>query len=139
VIGGSTFELQPVFETLAENAVKLCSAERAFVHCFDRQLLRVVATHNVSPELRAFVERNPITPDRHSIAGRAAFERRSDPIHDVQADPEYGAQSAGFRDLNAHATRPPGNYIPNQMSDITEALSNGRLKVLLLLGTNMLS
>ena len=30
-------------------------------------------------------------------------------------------------------------YIPNQMPDITEALSNGSLKVLLLLGTNMLS
>jgi GAF domain-containing protein/anti-sigma regulatory factor (Ser/Thr protein kinase) len=89
VIGRSTFELEPVFETLAENAVKLCSAERALVHRFDGQLLRVVATHNVSPELRAFVERNPITPDRHSIAGRAAFERRSVSIHDAQADPEF--------------------------------------------------
>jgi GAF domain-containing protein len=89
VIGRSTFDLQPVFDTLAENAVKLCSAERAFVHRFDGQFLRVVATHNVSPEHRAFVERNPITPDRHSIAGRAAFERRSVPVHDVQADPEF--------------------------------------------------
>jgi len=53
--------------------------------------------------------------------------------------PRHGAQSAAFRNLSAPERRPPGSYIPNQMPDITEALSNGQLKVLLLLGTNMLS
>src|SRR5215475_5273526 len=53
--------------------------------------------------------------------------------------PRHGANSAGFRNLSAPERRPPGSYIPNQMPDITEALSNGQLKVLLLLGTNMLS
>ncbi len=78
VIGRSTFDLQPVFETLAENAVRLCEAERAFVYRFDGQLLRVVGdAHNVSPELRAFVEQNPIAPGRHSCSARAALERRS--------------------------------------------------------------
>src|SRR6516165_8797583 len=53
--------------------------------------------------------------------------------------PRYGAASASFRNLSAPERRPPGSYVPNQMPDITEALSSGRLKVLLLLGTNMLS
>jgi anaerobic selenocysteine-containing dehydrogenase len=53
--------------------------------------------------------------------------------------PRHGAQSAGLRNLSAPERRPTGNYIANQMPDITEALSSGRLKVLLLLGTNMLS
>jgi anaerobic selenocysteine-containing dehydrogenase len=53
--------------------------------------------------------------------------------------PRHGAQSAGFRNLSAPERRRPGNYIPNQMPDIAEALSNRRLKVLFLLGTNMLS
>jgi GAF domain-containing protein len=88
VIGRSTFELQPVFDTLAENAVRLCAAERAFVHRFDGQFLRVAATYNVSPELRAFVERNPMAPGRYGVAARAALERRTVHIRDVQAEPE---------------------------------------------------
>jgi two-component system, NtrC family, sensor kinase len=89
VIGRSTFDLQPVFETLAANAVRLCEAERAFIYRFDGQLLRVVAAHNASLELTAFVERNPPAPGRGSAAGRAALERRTIQIHDAQADPEY--------------------------------------------------
>src|SRR5262245_58039149 len=69
VIGRSTFDLQPVFETLAENAVRLCEAERALIFRFDDQLLRVVATCNASYELRAFLEQNPIAPGRYSAAG----------------------------------------------------------------------
>ena len=89
VIGRSTFDLQPVFETLAENAVRLCEAERVLIERFDGQVLRVVAARNVSPEHRAFAERNPIAPGHHSGAARAALERRTIHIHDVQADPEY--------------------------------------------------
>jgi anaerobic selenocysteine-containing dehydrogenase len=35
--------------------------------------------------------------------------------------------------------RPPGTYIPNQMSRMIEALVDGRVRVMLLFGTNMLS
>src|SRR5262245_56464062 len=66
VIGRSTFDLQPVFETLAENGVRLCGAERALIERFDGRVLRLVAGHNVSPELRAFIEHNPIAPGRDS-------------------------------------------------------------------------
>jgi GAF domain-containing protein/CheY-like chemotaxis protein len=89
VIGRSTFDLQPVFETLADNAVRLCEAEQAFIFRFDGQVLRVVATHNASPELRAFFEQNPIVPGRGSIAGRTALEGRTIHIHDVRTDPSY--------------------------------------------------
>jgi GAF domain-containing protein len=89
VIGRSTFDLQPVFETLAENAVRLCEAERAFIFRFDGQLLRVVATYNAFPELVAFVEQHPVSPGRGSGTARAAVERRTIHIHDIQTDPEF--------------------------------------------------
>jgi len=89
VIGRSTFDLQPVFETLAENAVKLCDSKRSFIFRFDGQLLRVVATHNASAEIRAFVEQNPIAPGRGSATARAGLERRTIHVHDAQTDPEY--------------------------------------------------
>jgi signal transduction histidine kinase len=88
VSGRSTFDLQPVFETLVQSARRLCGAELGFVHRFDGQLLRVVATHNVSPELKTFVEQNPFPLGRHSVMARAGLERRTIHIHNVQADPE---------------------------------------------------
>src|SRR5262249_55770737 len=89
VIGQSTFDLQPVFETLAENAVRLCEAERAFIFRFDGRFLRAVASHNASVELRAFIEQHPQVPGRGSTTARAALERRTVHVHDAQADPEY--------------------------------------------------
>ena len=80
VIGRSTFDLQPVFETLAENAIRLCEAERAVIYRFDGRVLRVVAAQNVTPELRTFLEDNPIAPGRDSASG-ARRPRAADRPH----------------------------------------------------------
>jgi len=89
VISRTAFELQPIFDTLVENAVRLCEAERAFLFQFDGKLLRAAAAYNVSPALREFVDKNPIAPGRHSISARAALERRTVHVPDIQVDPEY--------------------------------------------------
>ena len=91
VISRSAFDLEPVFETLAENVVRLCEARRAFIFRFDGEFLRMGAAYNASPEVREFMERNPTPVGRGTASGRAALERRTVHIPDVQADPEYRA------------------------------------------------
>ncbi|MDE3174801.1 MAG: GAF domain-containing protein [Pseudomonadota bacterium] len=89
VISSSAFNLQPVFDAMAENAVRLCEAERAVIFQFDGNLLHAVATHNVGPELRQFLDQNPIVPGRTSISARAALHKRTVQIADAQSDPDY--------------------------------------------------
>src|SRR5262249_1864881 len=87
VIGRSTFDLQPVFETLAENACRLCDAKCALVFRFDGEVLRFTVGRNVSPEFRDVLERNPLTLERNTNAGRAAVQRSTVHNLDVQNDP----------------------------------------------------
>ena len=90
VISTSASDLQSVFDTMAKNAVRLCEAERGYVFRFDGKMLHAVASYNAGFENLEFVRRNPIAPGRHSVSARAALERRSVQVPDVQADPEFG-------------------------------------------------
>ena len=101
VISRSAFDLQAVFDTVAESSVRLCGADRAFIFRFDGELLRLVATVNATEEFRDWVERNPIRPGRHTGTARAALERRTIHIPDVLADPEY---TYGAKDVEAIRT-----------------------------------
>jgi GAF domain-containing protein len=89
VISRSTFDLQPVLDTLIENAARLCGAGRGVIVTRDGDSYHGVAFYNASPELVDFIRRHPITPGRHTITARVALERRTIHVADLQADPEY--------------------------------------------------
>src|SRR5262249_28186719 len=57
--------------------------------------------YNVSEAHRDFGARNPIRPGRNTVAARAALERRTVHIENVDADPEY---TYGVRDYAPHGS-----------------------------------
>ncbi|MGE5203940.1 MAG: GAF domain-containing protein [Acidobacteriota bacterium] len=99
VISRSAFDLQRVFETVAESAVRLCDADKAFIYRFDGQYLRAQVAINASQELREFIERNPMLPGRGNASARCALERRTVHIHDIMADPEITFGAKGLAEV----------------------------------------
>ena len=99
VISRSAFDLQAVFETVAESSVRLCGADRAFIFRFDGELLRMVVAYNSSPDFVEWVANHPIRPGRHSGSARAALERRTIHVPDVLADPEYTYGAKGVEPI----------------------------------------
>jgi GAF domain-containing protein len=99
VISRSAFDLHAVFKAVAESSVRLCGADRAFIFRFDGELLRMVVAFNSSPEFEDWITQHPIRPGKHSGAARAALERSTIHIPDVQADPEFTYGAKGFEPI----------------------------------------
>ena len=89
VISRSTFDLQPVLDTLVETAARLCNADIALVFRREGDFYHVAANYGFPAEFENFLRAHPLTIGRGSVTGRAALERRPVHIPDITTDPEY--------------------------------------------------
>ena len=102
VISSSPTDVQPVFDTIAASALRLCHASVANVATFDGTTVYLAALANVSPAGAEALHRTfPRPVGRDSGLGRAILTKEVQKIADVLNDPEYGiadsATSSGFR------------------------------------------
>ncbi len=106
VISSSPTDVQPVFNSIAQSAKRLCLGEFAWVFRFDGQRLHFAAHHGLSPAGVEAVRRTfPSAADRGFAAGRSVLTAAVAHIPDVHADPDYAlgavATDANFRSIVA--------------------------------------
>jgi two-component system NtrC family sensor kinase len=101
VISRSTFDLKAVLTTLVQSARELCDAPQGMVLLRDGEIYRTAMQLGYPPEFERYILENPIQPNLHSGAGRAAFTGQVAHFPDVLADPEYrlseGQRLGGYR------------------------------------------
>src|SRR5262249_53950206 len=115
VISRSTFELQPVLDTLVESATRLCDGENTLIFLRDGNTYRVAASFGFPPEFEEYIKQHPVHPDRATVSGRAMLESRVVHVRDVLADPEFayyeGQKIGGQRAVLAVPLMREGNCV----------------------------
>jgi GAF domain-containing protein/DNA-binding response OmpR family regulator len=104
VISSSPNDLQPVFDMMAQSAVRLCDAQFCAVWQFDGELIHFVGHYGMTPEaLEVARQTSPMPPGQDSAIGRAILNRTIAHIPDVHADLTYGqlhvARAVTFRSI----------------------------------------
>ena len=100
IISSSPTDVQPVFDTIAASASRLCGGVAAIVTRFDGEMIHLVAHHNPRPGIVPVTAGlYPRRPSRDSTTGRAILECSIVHIPDAEKDPDLAPNLA--RDVRA--------------------------------------
>jgi signal transduction histidine kinase len=97
VISRSTFNLQPVLETVLEMAVRLCRAQSSEIFRLEDGGYRMAGSHALVPEYEEIESRKLIRPGRGTIVGRTAMEGKIVHVLDALTDPLYEQKDQALR------------------------------------------
>jgi GAF domain-containing protein len=107
VISTSSGQLDPVFETILANAVRICEATFGNMYLRDGEVFRIAAAHNTPPPLLEHRRRVPLQRPT-SAFGRMVRTKEVVHVVDLLADPTYaerepevvsGVELGGIRTL----------------------------------------
>src|SRR5262249_39422433 len=103
VISSSPTDVQPVFDTIAASALRVCGATFSAVIRFDGELMHLVAHHNLGDPggMEALRRAYPRPPRQGGATDQAILTRAVAHVPDVREDPQYQfaglAQATGYR------------------------------------------
>jgi GAF domain-containing protein len=90
VISSSPGELEPVFQAMLANAVRICEAKFGVLYLYGGGKFHSAALANPSPEFEAFLkELGEFVPDPRTTLGRIVETRQTVHIVDVKTEPAY--------------------------------------------------
>ena len=110
VISSSPGNLQPVFDTILANAVRLCEAKFGTLYLREGDAFRAAALHNAPPAFVEFWQRGPHRPGASTVLCRVLRTKEVVHISDITADQAYierdplfiaAAELGGFRTVLA--------------------------------------
>ena len=89
VISSSQGDLEPVFQAMLENAVRICDASFGMLFRIDDGLVSAEAMVGVPPQFAEFWHRGPQRPGPRTALGRTVEKRQTVHVADVRAEAAY--------------------------------------------------
>jgi GAF domain-containing protein len=91
VISSSPGDLQPVFATMLEKAVRICGAKFGNIYRWDGDALHLMVSHNIPAAFAKVRGRSPNRPSRETPTGRVIATKTFAHVPDLAAEPAYAA------------------------------------------------
>jgi class 3 adenylate cyclase len=89
VISSSLGNLEPVFASMLENAVRICDAKFGNIYRWDGEALHLLASHNTPPAFAEARKHSPLRPHPETPVGRMVAHKAAFHSADMAAHPGY--------------------------------------------------